>query len=200
MPYKNPEEKRAYSRAYGAVYSMAHKDEIATYKAAYYIAHREELAAHRDVHRAERVAYDAAYYAVHREEIAAYKAAYQAAHREEKVAYDRAYNAVHREEQSAYNRAYKKMHPQETNERSRRRDALKRGATVGKIDIEAIKIRDRMRCSICGKKVAMKDFSLDHTIPLSLGGPHTQNNLRVAHLRHNIQRGAGRIPVQMVLH
>ena len=76
---------------------------------------------------------------------------------------------------------------------------MKRNAIVGPIDLEAIKERDRMRCCICGRKVAEKDLSFDHTIPLSLGGPHIQENLRVAHLCCNSRRGAGRLPVQMVL-
>ena len=147
-----------------------------------------------------------AYRAAHREGVAAYKAAYCATHKEEKAAYDvtrctqrAAYHSVHREEDNARSRAYKKAHPQENAEARRRHRALKRGAAVGPIDLAAIRIRDRMLCAICGRKVAKKDLSFDHSWPLSLGGSHSQENLRVAHLRHNIQRGAGRIPVQMVL-
>lgn len=104
-----------------------------------------------------------------------------------------------KQEVAAYYRAYRKAHQSEYAERTRRRDALKLSATIGPIDIEAIKVRDRMRCAICGKKVAEKELSFDHTIPLSLGGPHSQENLRVAHRRCNSRRGAGRLPVQMVL-
>jgi len=129
--------------------------------------------------------------------------AWREAHREDKRAYGRAYSRAyaeaHPEEKRARARAYAKAHPQKRAERQRRRQALKRGATVRSIDLEAIKARDRMRCCICGKKVTDKDFSLDHTVPVSLGGAHSQENLRVAHLYCNIRRGPGRLPVQMVL-
>lgn len=77
--------------------------------------------------------------------------------------------------------------------------ARKAMATIGDIDLDAIKRRDRMVCCICGRKVAEKDLSFDHSVPLSLGGSHTQNNLRVAHRICNSRRGNGCLPVQIVL-
>jgi 5-methylcytosine-specific restriction endonuclease McrA len=56
-----------------------------------------------------------------------------------------------------------------------------------------------MRCCICGKKVAENDLSFDHSLPISLGGPHSQENQRVSHWLCNNRRGAGWLPVQMVL-
>ena len=76
---------------------------------------------------------------------------------------------------------------------------LRRALKNGPIDYKAIKVRDRMRCCVCGKKVKENDLSFDHSIPISLGGPHTQENLRVCHRRCNSRRGPGRLPVQMVL-
>jgi 5-methylcytosine-specific restriction endonuclease McrA len=63
-----------------------------------------------------------------------------------------------------------------------------------------------MRCSICGGKVDERlkfphpdSLSFDHSHPLSLLGPHSQENQRVAHLHCNQLKGIGRLPVQMVL-
>jgi len=204
------EEIADYNRAY----RIAHQEEIATYQTAYRATHQKEKiardATYRAVHRSEDKARSAAYrathpkeraayYAMHREEAIAYAHAYRTAHREETLAQGRVYGAAHRDKKTTYNKAYSKAHPQEMAERYRRRRALKRGATVGPIDLEAIKIRDRMMCAICGKRVSVKDLSFDHSHPLSLLGPHSQENLRVAHLRCNIRRGAGRLPVQMIL-
>ena len=49
--------------------------------------------------------------------------------------------------------------------------------------------RDHQICGICGKVVEKKDFSLDHIIPISLGGPHTMVNLQTAHLNCNRAKG-----------
>lgn len=119
---------------------------------------------------------------------------------------ERAYRKRHPKDTCGASRRWRKAHPQEAAERSRRRKALKRGATIGPIDIEAIKIRDKMRCCICGRKVNEKlkhphpdSLSFDHSHPLSLGGSHSQNNLRVAHLHCNLKRHTGILPIQMVL-
>jgi 5-methylcytosine-specific restriction endonuclease McrA len=56
--------------------------------------------------------------------------------------------------------------------------------------------RDGWLCGICGDAVdrlakAPEPFSvsLDHIVPVSLGGPHTQANTRCAHLICNTRRG-----------
>jgi len=202
MPYKDPEVARARRRVY-------------------YEAHREEdnasSRAWAESHRAEKCAYNRAWGAAHREERLVYNRAYREAHQTEGQAANRAWRKSHREELLAYYAryrekvlaavgAYQKAHLQEHAEKSRRRRALERSATVGPIDLGAIKVRDRMRCCICGKRVNEKlkhphpdSLSFDHSHPLGLGGPHTQENQRVVHLCCNVKRGIGRLPVQMVL-
>jgi len=142
----------------------------------------------------------------HREEHNLWSRIYRETHHNECLAYERAYREAHREECRAKARAYGKSHPEVYAEKCRRRLALKRGATVGSIDLDAIKVRDRMRCCICGERVKERlkyphpdSLSFDHSHPLSLGGPHSQENQRVAHLHCNLERSAGRLPVQMVL-
>ena len=87
----------------------------------------------------------------------------------------------------------------------KRRGQIQRTRT-GPIDRKAIKLRDRMVCSICHKPIDERvnyphpdSLSFDHSWPLSLGGPHTQENQRVAHLHCNLKRSIGYLPVQMVL-
>lgn len=59
-----------------------------------------------------------------------------------------------------------------------------------------IYLRDGWRCQICGgqvdKRAKMphpKSPTLDHIVPVSLGGPHTRQNLRLAHFLCNSKRG-----------
>ena len=188
--------------AYGKMWRAAHCEELSAYSAIYEAAHRDERAAYKKAHKEERSAYCNA----HREERAAYYAAYHATNKDMRAACSAAWAKAHPQERAAYQTAYRKAHPQERAEKCRRRKALKRGATIGKVDLEAIKIRDRMRCCICGRRVNEKlkyphpySLSFDHSHPLILGGPHSQENQRVAHLRCNFKRHTGRLPVQMVL-
>lgn len=55
--------------------------------------------------------------------------------------------------------------------------------------------RDRWICQICHRRISKVrrwpdplSVSLDHVIPLSLGGPHSKANTRAAHLRCNVSR------------
>jgi len=202
MAKNNPETLRAYREA--------HREERRAASRAYSTAHREERHAHYAAHREEAAAQTRAYYMEHREQIKAHvrawaKAnqekirAYRAEHREERHTNAKDWRKAHPEECRIHNRTYRKAHGEQRKATNLRHKALRRGAAVGPVELEAIKIRDRMRCCICGKRVAEKDLSYDHSWPVSLGGPHTQENIRVAHLRCNRKRGAGRLPVQMVL-
>lgn len=199
MPYKDLEMRKA------CVYrwQKSHPEKLGSYSRTYYEAHREKLCAraraYRQEHLEERAAYDHAYEETHREKKATNNRAWRLANPERVVADGRAWREANQEKCRTSARSYRLTHLQEHAALQSRRHALKHGATVGIIDLEAIKVRDRMRCCICGKKVAESDFSLDHTVPLSLGGTHSQENLRVAHRRCNSRRGAGRLPVQMVL-
>lgn len=89
----------------------------------------------------------------------------------------------------------------EERSRQRRKDAIYRGAAlrrarmlgapnVEKIDRSAIFERDKGVCHICSATVDPEKYHLDHVIPLVLGGDHTASNLKVAHPRCNLQKGA----------
>jgi hypothetical protein len=66
---------------------------------------------------------------------------------------------------------------------SRRYYARKREATSGNdIDYEAILVRDGNYCYICcGTIEPYHEIDFDHVIPLSRGGPHSEENVRVTH-------------------
>lgn len=78
-----------------------------------------------------------------------------------------------------------------------RRRALQAGASTGRPVILAdIRQRDASRCHLCGKRVGEKAWphpmspSLDHVVPLSKGGAHDPDNVKLAHLRCNVEKGA----------
>lgn len=59
--------------------------------------------------------------------------------------------------------------------------------------------RDGWRCHLCSGTVTRNEWSLDHLIPVSAGGPHTRDNVALAHHRCNTIRGVDRLPAQLLL-
>lgn len=93
-------------------------------------------------------------------------------------------------------RKWKRDNPEKNREKSRRRRAAKKGNGVEKIDLVALFERDGWVCHLCGESVDRDlkypdpgSASHDHVIPLSRGGTHTWNNVKLAHLGCNISKG-----------
>lgn len=72
------------------------------------------------------------------------------------------------------------------------------GAIIDVVDNEAVSVyeRDGYICQLCGTPVDARlkwphpySVSLDHIVPLSLGGMHSYDNVQCAHLRCNCQKG-----------
>lgn len=71
----------------------------------------------------------------------------------------------------------------------------------GRIDVQALGERDRWICGICGRPIdsQLKDRhplmpSADHIHPIALGGSFLPDNLQIAHLRCNVEKGARFFP------
>lgn len=85
------------------------------------------------------------------------------------------------------------------------RKIQKRTAYVEPVTIEYLIERDNSRCQLCFKKVKVKETvphskapTIDHIIPISLGGVHSKQNTRLAHFKCNSARG-NREPAQLRL-
>lgn len=77
-----------------------------------------------------------------------------------------------------------------------RRRAAKRGASAEKFTNAEAYERDNWTCGICDKSIDRElaypdpmSVSLDHIVPLSLGGEHSLANTRASHLTCNVKRG-----------
>jgi 5-methylcytosine-specific restriction endonuclease McrA len=99
-----------------------------------------------------------------------------------------------------YRKQYPERNPNPWNDRRRanfqKRRALKKAATIGdSVLLAEVRERDLDRCGICGQPVNGKAYphplsaSLDHIVPLSVGGAHDPTNVQLAHLRCNISKG-----------
>lgn len=58
-----------------------------------------------------------------------------------------------------------------------------------KVDRKAVIARDNGTCYLCGAKPTGRDLTLDHIVPLFLGGAHAEYNLRVACRSCNSHKG-----------
>jgi len=142
----------------------------------------------------ERRAYDRARYHANPEKRSARQ--WKAANAERNRARDRLWRLANREKERERLRRWKaanldKVHAER---------ASRRGATrTEKIDPVTIYNRDNGRCHICRRQVSAARFHLDHLVPLSRGGTHTEDNVSIAHPRCNLRRGPGRLPAQLRL-
>jgi 5-methylcytosine-specific restriction endonuclease McrA len=85
--------------------------------------------------------------------------------------------------------------------KNRRRRTLKRGGVSERYTLVEIAERDGHRCRLCDRKVPMAQKhprplspTIDHIVPISLGGDDTRVNVQLAHRICNIRksnRGAG---------
>lgn len=89
---------------------------------------------------------------------------------------------------------------------ARRRRAKLKGVDVEKIDAPGVYERDGWRCQLCGRQVDRRrvypdrlSASLDHIVPLSLGGDHVAVNVQLAHLCCNVAKSNRAVGEQLLL-
>lgn len=101
---------------------------------------------------------------------------------------------------SHYSLWWRKFNPHKSREgRARydqRRRAFKAGAFVEKVDRNVVFERDNWRCHLCGKSISRRSSwpdplspSIDHIVPLSMGGDHSYANIAAAHYSCNAAKG-----------
>lgn len=99
------------------------------------------------------------------------------------------WNREHPERCKENNRNWRQANPEKVRQKTQKRNALKKGNAVGIVDYEVILERDGLICHICTEAVEPQDVHFDHVIPLSKGGPHSMENIKVAHARCNTRKG-----------
>lgn len=85
--------------------------------------------------------------------------------------------------------AYRQRNPGKHAEIENRRRARRLEQFVAPVDPADIRERDGGLCGICGQPVMESEQSLDHIIPISLGGTHEPANVQLAHRVCNSQKG-----------
>ncbi len=93
---------------------------------------------------------------------------------------------------------WQRLNRAKVQDRKRRRYAQKMGARFETVELQIVFDRDLERCHICGKRVHRSDASMDHIWPLSRGGEHSYDNVRLTHRSCNSRRWANG-PAQLSL-
>ena len=93
-------------------------------------------------------------------------------------------------------RSASKRRERKTRGNTHRKRALRFGVGYEPINPDDIYRRDNWVCGICLKMIDStlayphaKSASLDHVIPMSLGGDHMRNNVQASHLECNLAKG-----------
>ena len=181
-------KKKAYLKAY----YQANKEKKLAKQKVYREAHKEETSVrnktYRETHKEEISVRNKAYNEAHKEEIKAYCEVWYKANKEKINAQCKAYNETHKEERKAYREANR----DKANARSVKRRALKTRSILPTTDDELIKNLYKQRAVMTEEHG--EPHHVDHIIPLSIGGAHHQDNLRIITAKENMEKNDKYIP------
>lgn len=155
---------------------------------------KERRVANLDAERARERTVARVRYIAHPEQFRARTRAASVANPEKNLALAKAWRKAYPDKQAAAERRWREANPDQVIAKQVKRNALKRGATFGPVDLFALWTG---LCGICGDILDGSlsypnplSKSVDHIHPIVLGGSHEQSNLQWAHLRCNKQKGA----------
>lgn len=117
-----------------------------------------------------------------------YQSEYYRLNRSQRIAASTERNRQNRDAANASIKRWKKRNPEKVAEYEARRRARKLQNSWEPIDPQRVFDRDGGICHLCRTAVEVAP-SLDHLVPLSLGGSHTYDNVALAHTLCNVRRG-----------
>ena len=171
----------------------AKREEVAAYKREWWAKNAEQCRAEKRAryaaNREQILAQQKAAYAADPEKAKQQVKRYRAANPENARAQKQRWVDSNRERYREQKRAYAKAHPEHGRMKIARRRARQRQVTVGEIDYRRVIARCEWTCGICGCPIEGA-YHFDHIMPLAAGGPHTEENLQMAHPRCNVMKGA----------
>ena len=194
MPH-DPEKERAYGKAYreankekikakNKAYYEAKKGEIRVQQKAYYEANKDKIKAHKKANKDKKKAYDKIYYEANKNEIRAQHEAWRKANKDQIRAW--------REANKGKTKAYYEVNKDRYSAYSAKRKALKIPALLPTTNNELIKKLYKQREQMSEKHG--EQYHVDHIIPLSIGGAHHQDNMRVITAKENLEKKDKYIP------
>jgi 5-methylcytosine-specific restriction endonuclease McrA len=149
---------------------------------------REQFTAMEAVRREKSKEYQRRYYIAHREQEKASDHAWQAAHSEQRREYRQRYYVTHYTERSTYDRWWRATHRENCRASWHRYHARKigNGGTYSAAEWYALCDLWGNKCLYCG---ATKRLTVDHIVPIKLGGPNIITNLQLLCRSCNSRKG-----------
>lgn len=130
------------------------------------------------------------------ESFKAYRREYYLKNKAKLNAKNRLTNAEYRKRNPQAHNEYAKNNRTKINQIQQKRRAITRGVMAESVDNELVFERDGWICQLCFEPVDPTLMwpdtmakSLDHIVPVSLGGPHIYDNVQLAHFKCNAQKG-----------
>lgn len=169
------QDKRDYNREYMRMYRITHKDELHKYRT------------QKDRKEKEN-AKNREYYQNNKEVIRVQAREYYEKHRQDRLEYARNYRKNNATVVAERNKKYRRLHPNKNTyflkfpekravyERNRRARKNGRGGRITKGEWEQLCDKYGNRCLHCGRSDVK--LTLDHVVPLKLGGSHTIDNVQ----------------------
>jgi len=201
MAHKDPEKSRAYQKAY----REANKDKIRAQRKAYYEANadkekarkkiwREANAdkakagqkAYREANKDKEKARHEAYREANADKIKAQGKAYREANKGKIKARNKAWRGANRETHLACLKTWRQNNKEARTALEVKRNASKKQAILPSSDLKLIKKLYEQRAEMSKKHG--EQYHVDHIIPLSIGGAHHQDNMRVITAKENLEK------------
>ena len=182
MPFKDPEKKKAYTRAYREAnkdkikaYREANKEKIKAAKKVYYQANKDKIEAYREANR---------------EKMKAYKKAWNRANKEKTKAYCKAYSEANKEKKKARDKAYYQANKAQVTRRVRKREKqLKEFQTPAWANMDKMN-ETYKECKRISEETGILHH-VDHIIPLNgrnVSGLHVETNLQIITAYENLSK------------
>ena len=157
------------------------KDKKKAYQKAYYEANADKLKAEKK-----------AYYEANGDKIKAEKKAYYEANADKIKAEKKAYREANADKIKARQKVWRENNLELRNFLEQKRRALKIPALLPTTDDGLIKKLYKQRAEMSKKRG--EEYHVDHIIPLSIGGAHHQDNMRVITAKENLEKRDKYIP------
>ena len=160
-----------------------------------------EWAKANPTYRTYRKEMSAAWREANKQKVSDYKRQYREKNEAAIRAYGRAYRDQNAErllsEARVRAKRWRAENPEKARAKDDRRRALKLGAFVEHVDVLDVYERASGKCFVCGELIDPalrfpdpRSLTLEHVVPLALGGLHERGNCAVSHYRCNASKGA----------
>ncbi len=154
----------------------------------YYEAHREQRKQYREANSERTKKYLKQWHKTNIEKCKQYREAnseyykqWRKANRERIKEQQKLYREANREKIMKKQKQWNEANPEKNREKARRYKAQKINASIGEVCYKTILERDGYVCHLCNGPVEKDDVHFDHVIPVSRGGAHSMENIKVAH-------------------